>query len=475
MWTTSKRFKFDIGSAALTFMVVLLPLILMFLLLAFDAKNFFTDRLRNQQILDEAALIAARYLPSDDSVDEAVKHYLNEFNQELASAAVIKNYNSLGRGKIELNASLPIHSVLAEYIGLEKKFKYTIASSVKLLPRKVVLFLDSSSYLGPRRDDDLDLWGQENWPAAKFYAKSGLEEDEARWLTKQCFNPAFSSIKQAAINILDFVSAFSNNEFGLLMGPDFDKGVSVVHELGPITGASTGVFDFYESGKVSDRNCLRLTESEPERSGYKVPPVSNRLLETSFHNEFNNFKKPNNLSLRRLIWTRAVRQEEADQGPRIVNISSVISQVGNSLLGSFLADSQAVQLERAIALVFFGDLPYQDGVRFPDTRVNNAMESKLLSLNKKLKRVNRKAGIYFITTRHQGNYPGCSAVKDKVELVGCNDFIEDGRDFENFLEGINTKTKNLELIFVRVPDTASMAQDLLALLPLALQGRLVNA
>jgi len=490
-----------------------MPLLFLLGVLAFDLQSVFSQRRIAQDLADGAVLVAVQNLPFRSLADRRVREYFAQHS--VPPSAVELSIDGSGAAlKYLSEAKLS----LARFFFRQSAIRIPVSSRAVVAPRDVAIFVDLSSYLAPKVfaapgefADDESAWGQPEiqsaggtisfWPAAMFF-KSGLPESPffpdpeqpqspaippARIMTQQCFNPALSGIKEAAIRLYDYFSASPLNSVAVLAGPSAASDApsvsvvrSFVHTAALDTFSGEGVFQYFRSRYARDEYCLAAAESEPEAAhpGYQTPPQSSDLIywaaverppwliqQQGDHNYFLPQEHLAHLSIREIIWSFAARKTYPgfeDHG-HFVDISSVIQAVGDQLIGAPIRPeraSLAVHGSR-VGFILLGHLPHQQGVAFGTSHDETVREAMGMSL-KRLDRAARREGVLISLGlsffKHPGNYPEC--LYDEWGLPQpCPRFQEEAQSFADFVSDLRRELKAVDLSFVRIPDVSSLPQD----------------
>lgn len=357
-----------------------------------------------------------------------------------------------------------------------------------------------------------------DWPAAQLFQQNIAITPLARRIrTQQCFNPVYAAIKEGAIRLYDYLSSFSLNSVGVFSGPSTGGGIFMLRDLtrGGVGPSSEGRLELAAYPIVNDTTCLAIAESA-NNSSYQSWLASERQKQSAssnlantnwslptniagsaqYHYAFPNYSEqldqsrlgigainspnrvtfPNGgiadygnlsrLTLRQAVWARAVNPNQA------VNIEDIFNSVGSALLSAPSRYGERGELVRGVrktAYIILGDFPQtadgalEIGVPAPPpggTTIRQRMIAALSNLDSQASASATKLFIYLAVVRHYSMMNGaCSA-------MSCPEFHQQFDILDRFLENIDLNYPNLELKALRVPDPGSLAQDLVAHLPL---------
>lgn len=499
------------GSVAFL-LAALIPIFFLLGVLVFELNSIMNQRQMAQELVDGASLLAAHTLPFSKLAQQKALSYLAQYgvgpqyaNCSVDGSDVIVNYRA--------RAHLTFTKFFEPLDGLE----IPVASKATLVPHDVVIYLDVSSYMAPSVFnsqgvfvDNRTAWGEvevENegevtsfWPTGDFFRKTlenrpffpdphdpdKLETDAPRRiLTQQCFNPALSALKEAALRLYDYFSSSPLNSVAVLAGPGgiddpSAAPVSVIRSLqgrGALAGLSSeAVFPYFRSRYASDEYCLGAAENEAGHPGYRVPPPSSDLqywdpgirpeglIDTDGNHHY--YLPQANIrfiSAREAIWSLAVRRTYPDFAEQhwIASISDVITYAGGQLLAAAARPERGTLTANGShsAFILLGNVPYENGVRFDET-VQQAMHRSMVALNRRAHAAGVKLDFYFSFFKHPGSYPECQYSEWGLPTP-CSRFASEAEAFQTFLG--EEKFTSLSLHFLRVPDVSSLPQDYVSL------------
>jgi len=358
------------------------------------------------------------------------------------------------------------------------------------------------------------------WRAASFFNNFGdvniypLNERPRRRLqyTEQCFNPVYSALKDAAIHLYDEISISPLNSVGVFSGPDANGQISRIKPLtagGFSNGNPEGYLENNNSYRVRDQHCLAAAERAskdlttwnennpytpgenrdfvmpPARLWHAFPsyPAGNLTRIRGFETRDSTFMftyddgsiipgRLDSLTLREALWSRAVNPN------RRLNFGRAVNDVVDELLGPSLhsRDIERGGMKdsvRSSAYFILGDMPYIGGARYPVSAAKNALETLLDSVNRRARQAGRQLFLYIVIPRTSHFYTSC-------DLLVCDQFEE---EFDNFQDQVRPyalgqygsekereKWRYLTVIPIRAPDPGSIAEDLMAHLPLSGKG-----
>lgn len=516
-------------------------------------------------VLSNAAMWGARELPFRKDAVLAVKRYLRYIRPELADDPSLKvTVNDEGdtvtvtvQPKLSFTF-INMMKFLVSAVGEDSEEFVTlnITRRAHLKPRDVLIFVDNSNYLGPDPAEpeflgDLQhngsysrwqytsdrstatLWGVS--PHLKNLAQATCRGEKKcagnplkdLTFTQQCFNPVFSSIKEAAYIFYDYLISTHSNRVGVIAGPSADGGLFTIREFGHFKSLSQGAeakIDFREHARsgLSDADCLYAAEDAyhgldglrrwmddkwAEPRGQAELPLAgphgrqfgypseardqneNPMLgvyEEFDRNPLSTRVKPENrdfrggkakellipsldnwLTAQRAIWARALNPS------RSVVLPQVLHEAANQLFGG-QPTRRSYPMNKTPALIYLllGDFPRGTGQKSlfeagKPTEVNKdivkELRQSLMILDNQAK--GRPLWIVFIVLRHDRLELNCQ--KDPINAqMSCHDHFNRFKKFEELLSSIEKGLDSTVLIPVHAPDPASLAYEGSGLLPI---------
>ncbi len=442
------------GSLTMFIAFVILPILFFLFTLSLDLSMYYTSAQRAQKVVDDAVLYAHRFLPSQTSAEQAANLYIQQntpnFDLQKSSATV-----TAGNDFIEVNFQNSITLTFASLLGIgdgNLALPYSVTALARSTPLDIFMAIDTSSYLAPNPLGSADkAWGESNyWPEAYYFEHERkvfrVEEGStssngqvlaARLATQQCFNPVFSELKRAAIQIYDYLGNFDLNYIGLgfypFTGADLDIARMPLKpgERNPKpenVSDNIGEADFNTvNGSIFVNNslCAAAAETETNRTsghdGYKFPQRSLNIRQTISNNyacsqsitdpisgNFNaDFQQC--LHARDVIWSQAVSPTSEQHFPNTLRTlnSELIWAISQDKERGGLIDSVS-----KVGIVLAGDVPRIGNKRFPLTEdiINQEVKSELSdSLNATVKLISdngqqRKINytLLYVIFAHQG-------------------------------------------------------------------------
>jgi hypothetical protein len=534
--------KSQAGSFTLLIGAFLIPVAMLVMCYSIDLAKLNSTRSNAQFILDQASLMSAKKLPYIELAKNTAISMLQANNMHEGATYEITSDN------VKLTFQTKIDTLLLKYAN--NSLNYKIVSNTAINSKNTILFLDASSYLAPNISNDVaDAWSETtakkkaryrqdppqftseeeedlsnirtNWPYARYFRneltrKYRNRRVPAKLLTQQCFNPAFSALKEATIRIYDYISASKNNSVGIMMGPGNVSNIEILKN--PISAYDSSTtpgearFDYFRDRYNADEFCLAAMQYEKRHKGYNVPERSSALPRSNYTGA--SFPLVNNkhrlpavnlphLNARDIIWSLAVRRnyENDLQIPKNINFNRLLEEVTNLALSAQHNKNRSGfnhSLSTSVVLLM-GDLPWINGERirsYPNnitreqifnvhasqrelhrnrTALIREFENKIREINQKLKNYNTQIQIYYNFTRHYGNYPpenypNCVDLSEDTSLLPCAEFIQDGEAFEKILSNFRNKgvysEKYLVFKVLRSPDIESLVRSLPAWLPM---------
>lgn len=430
------------GSAMFFVAAFVLPLLAFLISLALDITVYFADQRKTQIVLDEAALYSYHFLPYPAEARSAAENYLKRFGG-IAEGLVI----DVGRDAIALtvrrNNSFTFAQLFSALLGHDIKLNLPLAvqSIVRGRPVDAFIAVDTSRYLSP----DVHFgtaWGEiGTWPAATFFEKfHPISFDgellQPRLLTQQCFNPAISAVKRAAIYAYDYLTSFGLNGVGLGFYPGSGVVIDLARPVGPLSltdaQADRANFPLYQHPLASSEYCAAAAELETACPQYQFVGRSVRLPQERVDrtNQPANLVEPGlwrlnpdylpYLRTEQVVWSRAVHQDqEGDFG-------LLLGELWTQLVGADYQPqrSSLASTPRRLAIVISGDLPQTSGYRFPTAQGRALLATALTRLSLMLTEQKRDLTIWFVLVKHSG-YPGPDCDSEFLQFKAFLEEIEE--------------------------------------------------
>jgi len=402
------------GSVTLFILAIVLPLLFFGLSLSVDLGKYYRESQAIQTALDDAARHAYRFLPYVQQARTAAFSYLSRING-LAEKTMI----AVDSDTITLRYGGAATLSLADYFGVKVAVPVTAYVQVRGAPVDAMIVMDGGAHLAPPVAGGVG-WGQPaDWPAAYFFqfenplALNGSPIDP-RLATQQCFNPYFSALKQAAINTYSYLQRFDLNAVGLGFYPGAGSPVDIVRNLEPgglrPQPGNTGEADFmdYEELTASNAYCAAAAEREPNWEPYQFP-LPAEGTETGLGNKPQFMITPGSwklnpdyipvMSAREVIWSRAAHPNSNG------DTAAVLNTIHSVLIGAPNVSKRGGLKNRAIktAVIFAGDVPRQEAIRFPEGAVPAALRFPLAKIRRDIQAENLIFRLYYVLAVTDGN------------------------------------------------------------------------
>lgn len=426
----SQRTRGCRGSVAFFVAAILLPMIFFLFSISMDVSAYFTESEDAQKIVDDAALYSYRFLPSREDASRAARMFLEQRAAEsgIDPAGAVVNASS---DKISVLLNSASRITFARWFGIEAGIPYSVYAESRSTPLDIFIAMDTSAYLAPPAPDGT-AWGKDTeWPAADFFRNvntrrtysesAGSVEVDPRLITQQCFNPAFSALKQSVIGLYDYLASFSLNAVGVGFFPGYWDDLILAREVGPgglrAGGAGNpGEADLetaHGSAFASNVWCAAAAEREINFPGYTFPGRNAKIS----YKDFDRSLKPVdmvipsgpenyifNADYRPYLQTREVVWAQAINSMREPDTAKVLARAGGELLASGSIGERGGLVDRpARALIMLaGDLPRAGASRFPDAPVVSALQETLNSLKEGSETEGVNLKIYYVVFEHQG-------------------------------------------------------------------------
>lgn len=517
------------GATTLFFAAIILPLVFFLFTLSMDLRTYLLQRQSVQKNLDEAALYAYRFLNAnykDNSkgsiqAEERVKTLLKRYPdlEPFTTATLSSDFIQLNYSGTVPFSFARLFGGLTEGANPENSLSKAsvplyVSSRVRGTPFDTVIAIDRSYYLSPDILNQ-ETWGNRaEWPESRFFRDEhpvvakffdpniGTEREisvNPRTATQQCFNPAFSALKLAGVQVFDALNSFHLNYTSILFYPGGYSGVTILRDIHQQTSKPEATFteifqaqgtngtqtlndEYYDRdgtqvprSVVLNNLCAACAESSSTPSNYWFPGRSDtgldplagkpRMINTSgwtYDPAYDQF-----LLASEVIWSRsAIRSVGIQKEP---SIKEVLDASFASVFSLDPLDSRSGLKGRSIKniLIFAGDVPRENGQRFEQSgaqdNVNIAMKESFQNFRNYLERINALAppespamilNIYYLLFAHDGN-----------KLAGESGRVADLRRFldeESLFNGQKRPYFNMQLLYGE--DPSSMAQGLVGIL-----------
>lgn len=263
----SEPFSTNERGLTATYVLLLLPLLLSLAAVATDFSEWSAYKSSLRQAADSIAADAVRALPDYQRANDlSVQLAQRSFGAEVAVASLLRG------PEFELTLRSNYQPKLLNLLtlllpGVPDHIQITAKSAAQLQPLDMVLVIADGRTLRPGLRQPTpgtwafdDAWGSSSdWPASDYFACSEppllsgenvigpwsqLWSGQAsrRWLTQSCFNPAFSAVKKAALNVIQSLRGHAGHRLGLVFSPGSHsgRGVSVARHLRGALASETG-------------------------------------------------------------------------------------------------------------------------------------------------------------------------------------------------------------------------------------------
>jgi len=399
------------GSVMIFVAGFVLPLFWVIYTLTLDLGGYFTEAQRVQKSLDDAAMHGARFLPFPEVARGAAERAL--------ARGGLTAHTTISASADELSLLYTTSHPFAfpALLGLNAALPLRLTARTRGTPYDVFIALDLSSYLAPAIVNGIGApWGNSgSWPPAQFFATSFSlpwqgHPIDPRLLTQQCFNPAISSLKRAALETFEHLGAFRMNTVGVALYPGTGSEVTILHPVTPAAGP--GGVSFLTNAMLypglRNEHCAAAAEQEVWHEAYRFPEANRRLppeersgtpeamiLPPSW--DFNP-AWASQLLLREVIWSSGVRGERGDLGDLLTTMRA-------ELLGAPARPERGGLVNEVLksGIVLAGDVPWVGDERFPAPGVLAALEARLGALREDIAATGARLKLYYVVFAHEGN------------------------------------------------------------------------
>jgi Flp pilus assembly protein TadG len=228
----SEKYYSERGSFMLFFAAGIFPLLVFMMALSLDVTNYMRADQRLQEVADDAALLAWRYLPYKAQAIEAVRLFIAQRGLAGAVSEIrmaparpgSEDFNDEFEVVLEEQQPLTFMSYLVEDAALPLRS----VARARITPVDVYIAVDRSSYVAPSLLSDpwinpvWSVYFRDQAPFNSFInPETGLEVTTApaQFMTQLCFNSYFANIKRTAINLYEYFSSAGRNGVGIGVFP----------------------------------------------------------------------------------------------------------------------------------------------------------------------------------------------------------------------------------------------------------------
>lgn len=245
-----------------------LPFVLTLSILAVDLSGWQRLRQEAQQVSDRLALQAAQQLPDQNRTLGFIAESVASFGGRFQLASVEVNEQQV---RLALAGGYEsFFDMFLSQAGGERVFSVYHESAAGIVPGDYVVVVADGQTLRPNAtllgDGTAQLeepWGDPgSWPQSGYFScvtSPSINNPSApwrwweqwndtgfrRWLTQACYNPVFSNLKLAAIQVVDALASVATNRVGALLSPGTGGplGYSVLrHIRGEVRDSSGAIY-----------------------------------------------------------------------------------------------------------------------------------------------------------------------------------------------------------------------------------------
>lgn len=392
----------QLGSITLFAATVLFPIIFFLLSISLDLTQLYAERASVQRVIDQAALYAYRFLPFQVQARHAVDTYLRSLSSIHGS---YETYIDSGQVEITYHGRAPFF--FAAFVGNSVGIPYDLHTRVRGTVMHAVVMVDSSSSVAPVSTEE--LWGAPAlWPAANLFIhfKPFGSTVSPRFITQQCFNPAFNIIKRSAIGILDYLSSFSKNSVALGFYPGTLSSIDLVKNAQRsgtmLSDIRLGYFNTANSPYAKNSFCLAASEEIQHENPYEIPKKVNfteiphiplgRL--TDQVNYLVTSDSIANISMREVLWSRAIRPGQVSI-QQILERSLAVLQDGGTY-NQFEDKNRIAELPVDSIIILSSGLPKEGNAIFPDAIVQLSLKNSIMRIMETHRSNNHRTLLYFV-------------------------------------------------------------------------------
>lgn len=411
-----KNFKVynERGWYTVFFSLFILPIILLLGSVSLDLANMIMLKRRLQSDLDYATLQAIKFLPDKELATRSIKNYVNLRNDYRASLNISYEGDTL-----LANAKKGFNFALGDaFLGKKNNFEISVNSHANSYPREVLLYFDSGNNVAPNVNSGEPLGDSQHYPASTFFVEYYRDnmiasERELRLITQQCFNPIFSSIKNASIKLVDYFSNFSHVSIGISFYPGI---ISETEFARPPIFYSEKIAstDRYVLRKnfgysyVSSTLCAAASENERNTSSYFFPKESTDKRKPDYRVDKSTYEFISGydtfLLPEEYIWMIPANENRGS------DFSAVLERAYHDMFSSKFRDEHGnLKTKVRKVLVFISNtLPQINNVYFPNQTVKSKLISSIDKFHEVVNEFGTNISIYYILINPEQNFVSSS-------------------------------------------------------------------
>ena len=242
---SSNSIKREVGTASL-YAVFILPLAVLLAAVTTDISGWNALRDKLQQEADRVAFEALSGLPNLQAVEAYVQSSTSALNIQNVQSRVF--YPARGNSSVGVTLSSKYRSHFDFLVRgwLKNAFKVERSSVAQLVPGDFVIIVSDGASLRPQPvplpgaagSFELPSWGSPlDWPASSYFScvappiltspnelgwswwNDWKKNSFRRWATQSCFNPSFTPLKLAAIELGENILRSGTNRLSVLLTP----------------------------------------------------------------------------------------------------------------------------------------------------------------------------------------------------------------------------------------------------------------
>lgn len=457
------------GSSTLFLATFVVPVFFFLGGLSLDMTLYYLQKRNAQAFIDEAVVFAQRYLPYQEAARSSLIAFLEKHPALFAHLDV-----EVTADTVALSGLVPAKLIFPAYFGYTQDIPYSIFSRAQSRPTDALVLLDVGDYMAPDYPVGTP-WGDSfSWPEAQFFSGifpilynsgSGPQPIDARLVTQQCFNQAFSPLKLAAIETTNFLSSFSLNAVGVSVFPGNSPFISdlTAVSVAPEAGSqSNTTFSPYVSQYMQSSYCAKAAEYEVNTPGYQFPESQSALtglwtpqsgapvsMVSAENYDYDPAYDPY-LTPGEAIWSRAARKGE------IGDISDILNAVTTKLLSAAPVERRGGLVHRAskAAFVLFGDLPHEGASsRYPALASSAALSLGLQQMAAYAAQYEKDMHLNLIFMQH-----GASPANYANEVASLKSFVD------SQIAALNQAPKRLFVNVVYAASRADLSDNIMPVL-----------
>lgn len=434
------------GNALIFFVLFVLPILSFLLMLTFDVATIYTSKRKVQDVLDEASLQGVKFFPYKNYAINVAKNYLNSNGLEDDNLTVVATSEGINIS-YNKNYELVFSRLADTFFNAHANLSWPVRVSSFSTPAigDYFLLLDRNFYNSP--DDESLLWGNDGeWPSALYFNMNNTQYQNPRYYTQQCFNEAFSPVKQMLIDTYNFLEGFSLNSIGVGVFPGvaYKRDVDLIREIKKVNKNEPVNFLQYAGiDGTTTQGCYNASLEENQEEKYKAP-TRNELY---FNNDNEKKIDDSHFVFANSFWSIPVHKGYFSNFENVLD-----SAIKHILSSGTISDryTTSSNIEKTI-FIFSTAVPSINKIFFPNNNLKATLINKIKELDIIAKQQDIKVNIVYVL--YESN---------KVDDVVLNDI----KAFKNYFNNGVFQAQSFNFYFITDSNIEDLQNKLMTFLQL---------